>query len=303
MNSAQKHACARCRASKLRCLLETVSEHGKCRRCHDAGADCVFQSIAPRQRRKRTDTRVAALEKQITRLQATIHGNAPRGNLSDVEHGQEFDEPTLGEGHDEGSDSPLPVAGHLEVIEEQSAREAEPGETIPGIVGSDLLSVDVAISLLAEFTSHVLPEYPILVLAVDDDFNSLRKSRPTLLFAMITAGARATDPVLFRSLHIRLLRVLADKALVRGHRSLELVQAILVMEVWYDPPDDMERLNFYMWIHVAATMVRQLGLWPWSTVSSFPKAPQPHELDERRMSEWRAAFAVYLSMSTQVAYL
>lgn len=243
---------------------------------------------------------MAALEKQIARLQAATNGNgcAIRGHLSDGDYGLAVHEPALDEGHGrEDSHLPTPVASHSEGIEEQSRREAGPEETIPDLVGSDLLPLHVATRLLAEFSSRILPEYPMLLLTGDDDFNSLRTSQATLLLAMITAAARASDPALFRSLHARLLEVLADLALVRGHRSLELVQAILVMEVWYDPPDDMERLNFYMWIQVAVTMVCQLGLWPWGKVSSLLR-PQLDVLDERRMGEWRIAFAVYLSMST-----
>ncbi|KFY48678.1 hypothetical protein V495_01097 [Pseudogymnoascus sp. VKM F-4514 (FW-929)] len=264
--------------------------------CPEARMYCVFQSVAPRQRRKRTDTRVAALEKQIASLQSTINDQAIQGNLSDSENGITVNQPTQHERN--GSESPVPDSGHAEVVAEQNTRVSEPEETITSLIGSDLLPIDKAIALFTEFIKNVLPEYPILLLTDEDDFNTLRTSQATLLLAMITAGARASDPVLFRNLHSHLLRVLADKVLVRGLRSLELAQAILVMEVWYDPPDDMERLNFYMWIQIAATMVRQLGLWPHGKGSLRLRTPEPSEQDGRRMDELRVAFAVNLSMST-----
>jgi hypothetical protein len=236
------------------------------------------------------------LEKQIASLQSTINDQAIQGNLSDSENGITVNQPTQHERN--GSESPVPDSGHSEVVAEQNTRVSEPEETITSLIGSDLLPIDKAIALFTEFIKNVLPEYPILLLTDEDDFNTLRTSQATLLLAMITAGARASDPVLFRNLHSHLLRVLADQVLVRGFRSLELAQAILVMEVWYDPPDDMERLNFYMWIQIAATMVRQLGLWPHGKGSLRLRTPEPSEKDGRRMDELRVAFAVNLSMST-----
>lgn len=76
--------------------------------------------------------------------------------------------------------------------------------------------------------------------------------------------------------------------MVRGHKSVELVQAILVMVEWYDTPDDIVQLNFYTWIQIAGLMVRELGLWPWSEDIS----PVEHTA-----VEWRTSFAAYLTMS------
>lgn len=310
----QKHACTQCRVSKLRCLLDTLPDHGKCRRCHEANVECVFESIAPRQRRKRTDTRVAVLEKQIEDLKALVDNNRSSqsptfGNETAVRHEHGFDDRTQDKRY-----------GYERSAEQQSrtsqntsgARFSETGkqrtpedelsscndETIPGLVSSSLLPVDIAINLLADFVCHVLPEYPIIAVTDRDDFNSLRTAKPRLLLAMITAASRASDPFLFGKLHPCLVGLLAEQIVVRGHRSLELVQAILIMEVWYDPPDDMRRLNFYLWIQIAGTMVRQLGLWPGSDISSPVRKHVPKEPDDRTMMEWRTAFAVYLSMST-----
>ncbi|KAH8811236.1 hypothetical protein F5884DRAFT_781568 [Xylogone sp. PMI_703] len=297
MTSTQKHACSQCRASKIRCLLDTLAEHGKCRRCNDTGADCVFGSIAPRQRRKRTDTRVAALEKQIAALTAAIETRAGRssplggGELGNVDSG-------LAESHDrECSVGGPPATSHPEAGE-QTVREDEPcflDETIPGLVGSDLLPLDIAVNLFTEFVTNVVPEYPIFALADGESFDSLRTSQPTLLLAIITAGSRGTNPVLFRKLHSRLLERLADQILVHGHRSLQLAKAIMLMEVWYDPPDNMEQLNFYMWIQITWIMVQQLGLWPWSDTSSSMTEDKDIGC---KLDGWRTAFASYVSMST-----
>lgn len=50
--------------------------------------------------------------------------------------------------------------------------------------------------------------------------------------------------------------------MVQGDRSLELVQAILVMIEWYGSSDDLRHLTFYTWVQMADVMVRELGLCP-----------------------------------------
>lgn len=307
MNPSQRHACARCRASKLRCFLDTLSEYGKCRRCHSAGTECVFESVAPRQRRKRTDTRVAVLEQQLAGLRSVIGdpqaasalqtdlGAAPSTSRISFAGGTPQQDTCIVNAVNAVNPA-HPERGERRVGDDDSPLHQH--ETIPGLVGADQLPWDVAIGLLDEFVLRVIPEYPVVALPDGYDFGSLRISHPTLLLAMITAASRGSNPILFRNLHSRLIGHLADQIFVQGCRSLEHVQAILVMEVWYDPPDDMARLNFYMWIQVAGIMSRQLALWPGGNLSLHAR---PRELDERGtqdMSEWRTAFAVFLSNST-----
>ncbi|KAH8885844.1 hypothetical protein GQ53DRAFT_695403 [Thozetella sp. PMI_491] len=308
MESTQKHACSRCRASKLRCLSDTFPDHGKCRRCHDAEVECVFVAIAPRQRRKRTDTRVAALEKQITGMKAALEAQAipaspmGTGSRSIRQDNSESYESIVGSGYEcEQSESHTTTAVHSEPGERRTRQNEQTraeDEDILDPIGSNLLPLDLAARLLAEFICNVLPEYPIIGLSDGDDFDSLHSSRPTLLLAMATAASRGSDPALFGRLHSRLLRLLADRILVRGHRSLELIQAILVMEVWYDPPEDMRKLNFYMWIQIAGTLANQLGLWPAGDLLAPPGLHGVGEREGLKMGEWRTAFAVYVSMST-----
>lgn len=303
MNSSQKHACSRCRASKLRCLVDTLAEHGKCRRCHNAGAECVFDSRAPRQRRKRTDTRVAALEKEIAGLKAAFgnpgNDSSPLASSPDTVWqtdplGNQYARDEISVGEQPGQIQ----SGWQEEPENNSSSSLN--ETIPGLVDTGLLPLHLAKTLLVQFIDNVVPQYPVLALGANQDLNSLRISQPTLLLAMITAASRGSDPVLFRKLHSRLLGHIGHQVLVLGRRSLELVQAILAMEVWYDPPDDMDRLNFYMWIRIAGIMVQQLGLWPWSKIVSPMSLARLNDRDEKTLSEWRTAFAVFLSNSTWV---
>lgn len=74
-------------------------------------------------------------------------------------------------------------------------------ETIPGVITSNILPLNVAIGLLAEFFCWLLPEYPILGASADDGFDLLRITKPILSLGVITAASRASNPALFRKLH------------------------------------------------------------------------------------------------------
>lgn len=64
-------ACEACRQLKVRCEPEDNSETGSCKRCAKAGRQCVI-TVPSRKRQKKTDSRVAELEKKIDALTASL---------------------------------------------------------------------------------------------------------------------------------------------------------------------------------------------------------------------------------------
>ncbi|KAL7955029.1 hypothetical protein V8C34DRAFT_292710 [Trichoderma compactum] len=294
----QKNACLSCRTSKLRCSLETFAEHNKCKRCFTTNNECIFKTVAPRQRRKRTDTRVTALEQRLAELQASIDSQRLRQYDSGIVHTtarrnvlqappsipQPINDAYAGETAALVEDRKwLPQEQQDKLVDSCHVQSS-----LETLLASNLLPAGKAIALFNDFASNVLTQYPIVEFSGHETFDWLRRCRPTLLFAAITAACRASDPGLFRKLHFQLRGSLSEQVMVRGHKSVELVQAIMVMVEWYDTPDDMGHLNFYTWIQIAGLMVRELGLWPWSEEIS----PVEHTT-----VEWRTSFAAYLTMS------
>ncbi|TKA79022.1 hypothetical protein B0A55_03160 [Friedmanniomyces simplex] len=70
---ASHRACAHCRSQKVRCLPDD-SNPDICSRCGKAGRPCVFTPLQKRKQRKRTDTRVAELEREMRGLRAVLRG-------------------------------------------------------------------------------------------------------------------------------------------------------------------------------------------------------------------------------------
>ncbi|MCJ1391847.1 hypothetical protein MMC18_004714 [Xylographa bjoerkii] len=85
-------ACEACRGLKVRCVPDPTRE--ACRRCAKAGRQCVV-TLPTRKRQKKTDTRVAELEKKIDALTASLQATKNQtqsevdGDSSDEEHEQD----------------------------------------------------------------------------------------------------------------------------------------------------------------------------------------------------------------------
>ena len=206
-----KHACERCRNSKLKCKLDSLDATGKCTRCLGANAECIFEPLAPRRRRKRTDARVTTLERELRSMKSMLD------NLRDSQ-AAESKAASL------SSQTPSTPA-----INSKSPAESDGAWFIP-----DLISDRLAAELFQEFVDHLLPQYPIVL--ITESFQSLRLSKPILLLATVAAAGSTRAASLFRMLHSHLVRQVTEKVIIEGERSVELVQSILILETWYYPP-------------------------------------------------------------------
>ncbi|KAF3916077.1 hypothetical protein ABW21_db0209479 [Orbilia brochopaga] len=86
-------ACESCRSLKVRCEPDMANPEGSCRRCAKARRECIF-TVPTRKRQKRTDSRVAELERKINRLTATLNArrrgeNEPFRDWTDTESDDE----------------------------------------------------------------------------------------------------------------------------------------------------------------------------------------------------------------------
>jgi hypothetical protein len=160
-----------------------------------------------------------------------------------------------------------------------------------------MLGEEDARELFSAFLRYCLPQYPIIAIGGSDGFDSLRDSQPMLLLAAITAASSAQEGALFMRLHRHLVRLVSDRVVINGERSIELLQAIIVLEVWFCPPDDLRQLNFYQWIHIAATMGMQLGIIGESSQQDDGPS-SPASQPDRDSDTARIGLALYLACSS-----
>ena len=78
-DTKRPRACEACRGLKVKCDPDAVK--GTCRRCAKAGRPCIVTAPS-RKRQKKTDNRVAELEKKINALEASLHASRCEASTS-----------------------------------------------------------------------------------------------------------------------------------------------------------------------------------------------------------------------------
>lgn len=90
--SKRPRACEACRGLKVKCDPDPVKK--TCRRCAKAGRTCVVTAPS-RKRQKKTDSRVAELEKKINALEASLHATKGDGSSGSEDEGSYDDDDPL----------------------------------------------------------------------------------------------------------------------------------------------------------------------------------------------------------------
>ncbi|KAI9821143.1 MAG: hypothetical protein M1827_003877 [Pycnora praestabilis] len=353
-------ACEACRGLKVRCEPDPKISEGACRRCAKAGRQCVVTAPS-RKRQKKTDSRVAELEKKIDALTATLHatrstrhdsesdessqcdGDAPEGPLGEADEKQRgeaftsessgwlrqsdndrgrttlegsFQDPTperLAEtpnGHltrstlptlvgqkrrhsdnfsgrstvelggaitspltvkvstEKSSDPanmypflmpkvPKPRTGSVPTPTESAASSQNANAEYTDVIDRRLIDSVLAAEIFERYKIDMAPHFPAVVFPPGTSAAEVRKTKPILFLAILSAGG---PPDIQRVLTKEVMRVYADRIICNGEKTLELIQALTVSTLWYWPAEHYEELKFYQLIHIAAVMAMDVGL-------------------------------------------
>lgn len=261
-------ACDNCRSQKVRCITDTT-ESGKCQRCSRMNRACIFRPVQKRKSRKRTDARVAELEREVEAMRSFFGSklNAPLGDPSSISSGPDINSfhPSLsskGIG-DSSADSQSPISSQSGILPDGHTKislSVQDTSAQTDVVDRGLVSLEMAASLINIYINALMPHYPVVVLAENFIIDDLRRDKPVLFLSIIAAAAGKCDPQLRSVLSTELLQTFATKLFINGEKSLELVQSLIVTVVWYLPPVNSGMLKFYEYIHMAATMALDLGI-------------------------------------------
>ncbi|KAK5635824.1 hypothetical protein RRF57_011536 [Xylaria bambusicola] len=294
-------ACEACRGLKVKCEPDPLNPDGPCKRCAKAGRECVVTQPT-RKRQKKTDSRVAELEKKIDALTASLHasrsnaggGAPPQSQSTSTAHpsshrsaaedentriAREWGPPMIFSPMDRVRDGRKPsppqpgsaaqkrkfdATKDLESDEQKdpgARRTLASGEEQPwsDIVDRGIITLDEMATLFKRYTDRMAIHLPAVVFPPGTTAAEIRITRP-ILFLSIMSVASSETPNMQRQLVKELMQIFADKIIMRGHKSLELVQAIIISVVWYFPPEHFEELKFYQMVHLAAVMALDMGL-------------------------------------------
>ncbi|MBE3046297.1 Zn(II)2Cys6 transcription factor [Candidatus Bathyarchaeota archaeon] len=291
-------ACEACRGLKVRCEMP---DEGSCRRCSKAGRRCVV-TVRSRggERQKKTDTRVAELEKKIDLLSATLHASRgpehvatpPGGSQAQRAETRSETAPspeasrapntmmntlltswgvTDGAGFSgQQSSSPTGQKRKHSVTHDPHAddRASRPpnlrGSSPPNDAHSDIVERGLVTEERAEALfgkyNDLMAPHFPAVIFPPGSTATSLRASKPLLFLAIMAAATSDAAALQKTLVGEVMHAVADRVVCRGEKSLELVQALFVSVAWYWPPESFEELKFYQLAHMGIVMAIDLGL-------------------------------------------
>ena len=288
----------------MRC--EPDPGNGPCKRCAKANRNCVITPPS-RKRQKKTDNRVAELERKIDQLRQEVNANK---GVSEDEHYGDGDTSHLGlmdstpqpqpssysafnssdrkrrgsEYQQDGYDS-RDQAVALEMAlprfapsvpnmipqprdHPQAAQMPPPATTQsmagpaygdPDAVDRGLISTTMASELFTHYMQNMVPHMPIVTFLVNTTWESVRKTTPILFLAIMSVASGQDYPSIQLILKEEVMSNLGKRILVNGEKSIELVQALQVVTIWYWPESNGNS-KYYQLIHMATIMAMDLGI-------------------------------------------
>jgi len=168
---------------------------------------------------------------------------------------KEYSPPMTGQKRKHGD----PREGGEDIKRIPSAPLQPPEEELPDLVDRGIITMAQAGELFRRYTDQMSPHLPAVVFPPDMTAAELRETKP-ILFHAVMAAASSEIPSIQKVLTKELMQVFAEKVIVIGQKSLELVQALHVAVIWYWPPEHFEELKFYQLVHVSAIMAIDIGL-------------------------------------------
>jgi hypothetical protein len=127
------------------------------------------------------------------------------------------------------SQNPLPATSGMSTQTSQS--QSTNVTDLEQVTKQQLLTIDQAEKLLQYF-SEKTRFFPFVVLPEDATVKSLSRKSPFLLLAILTA-ASAADIQLNYQLDHEFKRVLSQRVILEGQKSLDYLQGLLVYNAWF----------------------------------------------------------------------
>ncbi|KAK3073331.1 hypothetical protein LTR53_005179 [Teratosphaeriaceae sp. CCFEE 6253] len=126
---------------------------------------------------------------------------------------------------------------------------------------NSFINPELAASIFNRYVSTLSPHLPAVVFPAGTTAEEVFKDKPILYVSILSAASFGTlHPDTSKALAREAVGAIADCVVRNGAKSLELIQAMQVMALWYKPPEKAEQTNFYQIIHMAAVMALDIGL-------------------------------------------
>ena len=220
---------------------------------------------------------------QIDRTEAsrsTAHQPVYHSNTSGIGRKRPFSE--YQQGGYSGTSSPSPLAGAdqhrssgnptaitMADINQMGGSKASGSQDLPKADRGSVTRDDVddpgnlpkhtADELFTHYNTSMAPHMPIVIFPRDLDSDVVRETKPVLFLAILSVASGQKYPILQKQLKKKIMRTLADRMIIGESKSLEILQALQIVIIWYLPEPSQES-KYYQLIHMAAGLAIDLGI-------------------------------------------
>ncbi|KAH0523121.1 hypothetical protein TsFJ059_008171 [Trichoderma semiorbis] len=252
--------CEGCRQRKIKCINGSRRTGAqKCDRCSKLDVECVFRPPAIRRRRNKNDTRIKALEQKLQELQDAI---------SETPAQLDAETPYSDPLNSEFMNASLFSDPRHQALQSTSLQDSLPHSAFestldPYLILDDPVSIGLVSSefvneMFSTFCVNMAPIYPLVLLPSHWTWQHTRSIKPALFRAVLSVASSSHEPECCKVLFRNTAKYLAEEVAVHGNRSLDLIQAYLVLSAWYCLVEDFQKLMFSQYANMAASLVLDL---------------------------------------------
>ncbi|GFN18569.1 Zn(II)2Cys6 transcription factor domain-containing protein [Aspergillus tubingensis] len=217
-------ACDACRTRKIRCIPnEKGGGIDACRRCAKLGYKCAVNGSLPSSTsaNRSNDRVVKASTHHGDDVVSGLFRNKPKGEEDEVTQLRQLHRGVL-QGRILGEGDPRTLTD----------TQSSVGDTVDCNSRSSKINLNMheAEQLLLQF-KHQRAYFPFIVVPEETTAASMASSQPFLLLAILTVSL-TRKPLLQKRLDERFRRVLSERVIFYGEKSMDYVQGLLVYMAW-----------------------------------------------------------------------
>ncbi|KIY01332.1 uncharacterized protein Z520_02884 [Fonsecaea multimorphosa CBS 102226] len=252
ISRAKRKACVRCAKAKAKCSFNGGLD--VCDRCQRLRRDCLHEET-PRRQKEKQSTRIKALEEKVNSLLTLL---TPDKNV--VGNTNATIITTTPAATEEQSSDNVSSASVANVQSTQNSAPSTVDESREfDAIDSGILTMATADILLETYKQVHTKFFPFVVVDPGTDAATLRRDKPALFLAVVTACLEA-DHTIQRRLGSELKRIISERVVIRNERSIELLQALLVHLSWIHYHFHPRTNQSYMLLQIAIALVMDLDL-------------------------------------------
>ncbi|EFE37312.1 C6 transcription factor (War1), putative [Trichophyton verrucosum HKI 0517] len=142
----------------------------------------------------------------------------------------------------------------------ESSAGRRPDHEYADVIDRGIIDQETAAKAFTHYVKVMAPLMPAVVFSPGTKMGDVRRETPILFLSVLSVSIASCAPSLEPILTSEMHKIFADRIVVRGEKSLELMQALVIASLWYMPPEHYEELKFYLLIHLAAIMGTDMGM-------------------------------------------